>query len=475
MPILYALASRRAASESCGSVRGAPGPSRASRRTDWQEAVMRPHFPTNLAAQSSAFARRLLAVALAVATVAVAMLSAAPAQAKNIYTLDRAADSSGPIVVDSAGNGYVTWLRTGATSSLPDSVMFCKIPANGRCKTPMTLALPAATDGADDGTSQPYVVLAPGNQVWVIAPRYVLGDIVIWLSQNGGANFNPAVDVTAPNDYAGETSVDGVLLEPSEPFIGQTPPVAYFDIASNNPGLGYSWLPTNLVAGGSEATSFQFANPGAGGVGGATIGEQPNGFPLEAYWNLSSPAQVFYYRQTAPNGSVAALSDAWTSTSTLVGDGYLPALASGPKGLFLAYEGYPASNFNDTPSVLEFTAYNATTGTFGTPKALVTDPQADTSLHDGGTIDENATTGEIGVLWPKFGEAGGVMRLWTSEDAGTQFTARGTVAKFGGGYSGTTNLALNAKGGGFLTYQDSAGLQLADLAPVTKAKRHKKH
>jgi hypothetical protein len=435
---------------------------------------MRARFHTIVAARSTLGSRRLRTVALAVATVAVAVLSAAPAQAKNIYTLDKTADSSGPIVVDSAGNGYVTWLRKGATSSLPDSVMFCKIPANGRCKAPTTLALPAASSGDDDGTSQPYVVLAPGNQVWVIAPRYVLDDIVYWLSPNGGASFNPPVDVNAPNDYAGETSVDGVLLEPSEPFIGQTPPVAYFDIASNNPGLGYSWLPTNLVAGGSEATEFEFANPGAGGVGGATIGEQPDGFPLEAYWNLSSPAQVLFYRQAAQNGSVAALSDAWTGGSTLVGDGYLPALAGGPKGLFLAYEGYPANHFNDTPSVLEFAAYNATTGSFGAPKALVTDPQADTSLHDGGTINENASTGEIGVLWPKFGNVGGAMRLWTSKDAGSQFTAQGTVATFGDAYAGTTSLALNNTGGGFLTYQDGAGLQLADLAPVKKTKRHKK-
>jgi hypothetical protein len=419
--------------------------------------------------------RAIRALALLLATAAVVALTTASAQAKNLYTLDTAADSSGPIVVDASGNGYITWLRTAASSSAADSVMFCKIPANGHCTTPMTLPLPAASNDSDGGTNQPYVVLAPDNEVWVVAPRYVLDDIVYWVSTDGGVHFSSAVDVNAPNDYASETSVDGVLLEPDEPYLTDTPPVAYFDIASSNPGVGYSWLPTNLVGGGSQMTGFQFTNPGAGGVAGATIGQQPDGYPLEAYWNLSSPSQVYFYRQTTGNGTVAQPIDAWTSSSTLVGDGYLPQLASGPRGLFLAYEAYPAGNYSDTPSVLDVEQYSATTNTFGAAKTLVTDPQADTSLHDGGTIDENASTGDVAVVWPKFGNSGGEMRLWISTNAGASFTYKGDIAKFGNSYSGSANLALNAKGGGFLTWQDGGGLKVADLAPIKTPKRHKKH
>jgi hypothetical protein len=193
--------------------------------------------------------RVALAVALLLAAIAVTALSTASAYARNLYTLDRAADSNGPIVVDAAGHGYITWLRKASSSSAPDSVMFCKIPANGRCTTPIRLPLPAASDDSEGGTSQPYVVLAAHSEVWVVAPRYVLDDIVYWVSTNGGRRFSPPVDVNAPNDYAGGTSVDGVLLEPNEPYIGDTPPVAYFDIASTDPGVGYSWLPSNLVSG----------------------------------------------------------------------------------------------------------------------------------------------------------------------------------------------------------------------------------
>lgn len=418
----------------------------------------------------AAITRVLLLAAL------VTTLCAGFVQAKNLYTLDRLGDSSGPIVVDGGGNGYITWLRKASSPTVPDSVMFCKIPARSRCATPVVLPLPAASDDSDGGTDQPYVVLAPDNEVWVVAPRYVLNDIVYWVSTNGGVSFSAPVDVDAPDDYDGGTSADGVLLEPDEPSLSNTPPVAYFDIASNNPGVGYAWLPTNLVAGGTQMTGFDFTNPGSGGVAGATIGQQPDGYPLEAYWNDSTPSQVYFYRQTTANGDVAQPIDAWTSTPTFVGDGYLPQLASGRKGLFLAYEAYPAGRLNDTPSALDIEQFDPTTNAFGAAETLVTDPQADTSLHDGGTIDENASTGEIAVVWPTFGPGGDEMRLWISTNGGASFTYRGDIARFGAAYSGSANVAIDSKGGGFLTWQDGNGLEVADLVPIAKPKhKHKRH
>lgn len=396
-----------------------------------------------------------------------AALCSGQAQAKSLAKLDASPGSGGPIVVDTAGNGYVAWLRTGS----PETVMFCKIPANSGCRKPMTLPLPSGSNGEDDETSQPFPVLAAGNQVWVVAPRYVRGDILFWLSTNGGQSFNPPVDVTAPEDYADNTNVDQILLEPSEPFLGDVPPVAYFDIASSNPGIGFSWLPSNLVAGGSQKAGFQFESPGSGGVGGATLGEQPDGFPLEAYWLDNEPMEVRFYRQTAGNGTVAQLPQAWAGPLT-VGDGYLPQLASGPHGLFLAYEAYPHSNTSLVPSVLDVSAYDTSTSAFGPPKALVTDPQSEVSRDDGGTIDENASTGELAVAWPKFAPGGTVMRLWTSSN-GSTFKAGGEVAKVGFAYAGNSYLALNNKGNGFVTFQDHNGLELADLTPIEKAR--KKH
>jgi hypothetical protein len=79
-------------------------------------------------------------------------------------------------------------------------------------------------------------------------------------------------------------------------------------------------------------------------------------------------------------------------------------------------------------------------------------------------------------VWPKFGSGGDEMRLWISTDGGTSFSDKGKIATFGAGYSGSANLALDGKGGGFLTWKDGRGLEVADLAPTTSPKpKHKKH
>jgi hypothetical protein len=425
-------------------------------------------------ARCGGWSRRRPAVTVAACAALACVLAATPAQAKNLYTLDASAASGGEIVVDAAGNGYVAWLRHGS----PELVMFCKIPANGRCRSAINLPLPTASAGAGQ-LDQPFSVLGGSGQVWVIAPRNDPADVVYWLSTNGGQSFGAAVDATVAGAFADQATVDDILLDPAEPFITDTPPVAYFDIASTDPGLGYSWLPTNLAAGGSP-TSFSFANPGMGTVGSATLGEQPDGYPLEAYSTLGSaqfrtPDYVYFFRQTVASGSVAALSDAWTTSPTLVGPGYLPALASGPKGLFLAYYAYDTENFLGAPSELYVLHYNQATGIFATPTSLATDVQSNISLNRGGTIDENATTGEVGVIWPRFGAGGTVMRLWTSIDGGAKFSGVRDVAKVAGGYSGTAALAVNAKGGGFIAFQTGSGLQIANLAALPKPTKKSRH
>jgi len=400
--------------------------------------------------------RRALAVTAACLSVLGAATVAVPAQARNLYTLDSRADSGGPIVVDASGNGYIAWSRLPTSSSLPDQTMFCKIPADGKCTKPIALQLPTTADGSEDGTDQPFPVVAGGGLVYVVAPRYVMDDTIIWTSTNGGVSFGAPDDIPM-GSFAGQTSTDDVLLEPSEPYLTASPPVAYFDIASSNPGAGYSFVPTNEISG---TTSFQFANPGSGGVAGSTLGEQPNGLPLYAYWNDSTPSEIFYYRATP--GVAIGTSQAFAGPFPL-GAGYLPAAAGGPKGLFLASEEYQSSNTTVTPSVVQVRAYNQTTNSFGAPVTLVKDPSAATSLDDGGTINENASSGEVGVVWPDFATSPTTMRLWTSANGGRSYTARGAIATVAPAFAANARLAVSSNGGGFATWQDSGGLKVADL------------
>ena len=104
----------------------------------------------------------------------------------------------------------------------------------------------------------------------------------------------------------------------------------------------------------------------------------------------------------------------------------------------------------------------------GMPLGLVALNSDVLSPRDGETI----TAGSVDVCGYAF--AGGdrhVARVDVSTDGGASFTYRGDVAKFGAAYSGSANLALARKGGGFLTWQDGNGLEVADLAPIAKPKR----
>ena len=136
-------------------------------------------------------------------------------------------------------------------------------------------------------------------------------------------------------------------------------------------------------------------------------------------------------------------------------------------------QAYVTEGLSGIPSATDVLPYDQASGMFGTATTLAVDGPQNTSLGDGGTINENATTGELGVIWPKFGGSGAVMRLWVSTNGGARWSGVRNVAKGGGGYTGTAALAMNAKGGGFLAFRTSSGLQIANLAQLSKPK--KKH
>ena len=58
------------------------------------------------------------------------------------FTLDRAADAIGPVVIDQSANGYVAWLHK---TSSGDNDMFCKFAAGARVLTSDHAARVAAT------------------------------------------------------------------------------------------------------------------------------------------------------------------------------------------------------------------------------------------------------------------------------------------------------------------------------------------
>jgi hypothetical protein len=396
----------------------------------------------------------------------------AAAQANNLFTLDSQADSTGPIVTDSSGTAYVAWNRTASSASQADAPMFCKIPRGGTCTDSIALPLPPSSEPSYEGVVQPFPVLGtqPGV-VYVVGPRYIRSDNLIWSSTDGGATFS----LKKPQGtFAGDTNVGDVLLapggsittEPSGPYETNN----MFEIASDNVGVGYSFTGNNVEH--VADSSFSFNEPGSF-TGGSTLGlinnSETSGV-VEAYYTDTTPVQIRTYVDPT-EGLATKQSAGWSAHPETVTDGYEPRLASGPDGLFLLStdlaSGAPAE---EQPSVIDVRKYNESTHTFDAPTTIANIPTSAGTLFTSGDIYENPETGVLYVVQPVIDSEGAyVMRLWESSNGGESFTGERNIATIGFAYSGIPRLAVAADGQGWLTFEDAGGLEVADLSALPKS------
>jgi hypothetical protein len=380
--------------------------------------------------------------------IAACLLAATAAQAANRFTLDATPGTPGNVIADAVGTAYVAWVAVG--SSGPDTPRFCKIPRGGTCPAPVVLPIPGAT-ALSDGAAGAFPVFGAGSTVYVVAPRYVHNDVVLYTSIDGGASFGPGVITPSSltpgvGPYSSKTNPTDVLRVGSR-----------FLIAANNSGLGFSTFDAGQG-------NFTFVDPGVGGVAGSTMGLD-GANPVIAYWNISSPPYpVLFYRYSGAGSTTNPAN--WVGP-TLVTPGYMPRLAGGASGLWLVSQDY-ASPASSLPTVLNVRKYAGTT--FGAPLTLVNDPTA--SLFDGGSIAQSPS-GRIAVVWPSPSAVDGfrVMRLFTSSDGGASFGGPANVAAIASGYALNDNakLALADDGQGWVTFRDGEGLKVADLSPLVVA------
>lgn len=158
----------------------------------------------------------------------------APAAAKDLFILDSQAASPGNVIEDGAGTAYVGWIHKSGSLAVPDPPMFCKIPVGGTCTNPITLPIPGATSTSDE-VSGVFPVFGTGSTIYVVGPRYVDNDVVVWTSTNGGESFNAGT--IDKKGYSGKTAPSSALLEGANLIMG-----------GSNAGLGFSSTP---AAGGS--------------------------------------------------------------------------------------------------------------------------------------------------------------------------------------------------------------------------------
>jgi len=376
-------------------------------------------------------------------TLLVFVLAALPAaaSANNLFTLDGNPVSNGHLAEDPAGNAYVAWTSQGDGSS-PEPVKFCKIAPGGGCEA-KNLPIPGASDSLDS-VSGAFPVLVPGTDtVYVVAPRYLRQDIVFWTSNNGGASFeSPGIqrDFFYPK------------TDPTDVFLSG----GSFLTSAYNSGLSFS---TDQVAA-NLGGELDFGDPGAGGVAGASMGLD-GGNPVIAYWNISDPPYPLLYYRYKGAGSMT-LEGNWEGPIPVT-QGYEPNLSSGAAGLFMVSEDYTGGQYPNAINVRHFGG-----GAFGPPITLSVDSATD--LFVGGAIAQSPDGNRVVVAWPgtRAGDDAFVMRLFTSTDRGASFPAESHVAHLESAYALGPNaeVATNDAGNGWVLFEDSAGLRIADLTPI---------
>jgi len=448
--------------------------------------------------------RRLLPALLGALVLAGAL--AGQASAANLFTLDSAADSIGPVVVDAAGNGYVAWLH----KSTPEKVMFCKIaPAAHSCPHPLTLPVTLSLSSAV--TDTPFTVLGPGSVVFVVAPSYDTDEMVMWQSTNGGASFGAPWVAAAPmggeRTYVCqvETNLDDVLpfnayggqYDPSQGLttLGGSANNIEFEMSSSNPTINWTFafygqgcvVPQEPIpvpgkipdqhfsygegSPGSEASSLGWVSGGPGACPLSTPGDEVDAFEDDS----TNPATVRFFHYSAPTGACAVTeknlapsgSHNW-SGPTVVTQGAFTRLAGGADGLFLL-SGDAVKPPAAQPAAIDIRHYDLASHNFGAPLrlAVVKNLNIGTGGPSGG-LGENYTTGEVAVVWPDVGGENGQMSLYISTDGGTHFSSAQDIARIAPAYSILDNarVALAPNGGGFVTWEDSGGLHVANLATL---------
>jgi hypothetical protein len=398
-----------------------------------------------------------------------ALSLAASASANNLFTLDANATSGTPsVVMDSAGNAYVSWLdkNDSAQSSTidagNDTPMYCKFAYGSTCTGPIMLNLPglttgSAASGSADGISGIFTVLGSGTTVYVVGARYLRADIVLWTSTNGGTSFDSGVVI---DDGFNTLGPSNALLDGSNLLLSGT-----------DKGLWFTATPISGVA----PASLQFANTLSGGVSGVSLGLDQSGNPVETYWVQSSPFAVGYKYYSGPTPATAASlnTDANWTDATLPGIATDPVLGgnapgSAAPGLYL--ESADGSNPNNTaePTAIDVRPYNATTHTFGTAVALSGNPNLGFDDDDGAVAV--TPKGTALAFWHSSRAADGtpVIESYVSTNGGTSFSAPTDVAtcNLTCGNENVAAIDTTSSFEGIVAFSDNGGLKIADLTPI---------
>ena len=344
----------------------------------------------------------LLSGALALA---LASIGSGPAEATNVFTLDTTPDSFATVAVNGAGTGFFAWEHK--VPGAEDVTMFCAVPRNGACTSPQTLGNGPLNPPPFNSTpvSQPFVVLGSGSTMYVVGPRFVAADVVVWTSTDGGQTWSAPDQVAQSGAYKGSNPTDALLVGSA------------FDVSSHNPGLYFIGVPLS----GSGPSNGADLTPAGDltNLSGSSLGLS-GGSPVEAFSRLNA-GQQGTVDFTAFNGGDPNSASSWAAPAQVT-TGTQPRLAGGPVGLFLLSQDYAGAT---VPTQVDVRKY-AGSG-FGAPVAL----QSDTTDDSSGSLFETPSSGQLLAAWPgpNAPDGGRVIRLYRSTNGGGSFATIGAVAE----------------------------------------------
>jgi hypothetical protein len=348
------------------------------------------------------------------------------------------------VVVDSGGQGYVSWSDEGAGST----VDFCRLPSGATsCAPRLSFAFgPGAAFGTDKGNSP---LLTAAGQVAIIDSRCCesSNEKFLLLSADGGSTFAGPSPIVS--DHASGMTGNAIDLPPGALYAGSPEQVLTSD-ASAVSGGG-SIQATGLA---QEAADPGWFTPGTeeNSLSGS-VGLQ--GSTLVAVYTTASPPRkvrwVKYLGAGSPNSS-----QSWSPPAEVLPAPSLSSnaqLAGGPSGIFMA-RGIATAGDNEELAVQKFTGSG-----WSSPVAL-TSKEAGESF----AIAESPA-GFVYVIWK---DSGGSLKYAISKStAGTSFGAAQTLPTVGN--IGFPEIAVDASGAGWATWTNESSPAQIFALPILPA------
>jgi hypothetical protein len=294
--------------------------------------------------------------------------------------------------------------------------------------------------------------------VYVVGPRFIEQDVVVWTSTDGGITFGPPA--RTPSGVSAGSDPTDVLAAPSGGFY----------VSSHNPGLAFTSAPASGV-GPAPVTDLSPPGGTSNVIGDSTLGLAGGGAtgnPVEA-WSMFTGGQPFTinFRSYSGTGDPNSATN-WTATSQVT-TGKLSSLAGGPSGLFLASEDIDAAGHYTQVHVRKYTPGAG----FGAPVATL---QGDTSYDNAGRMFQTPTSGQLLAAWqgPTRADGASDIRLYRSTSGGASFTPVGDVAQGTPFYAigpNSIRVAAADDGLGYVSFIDYGGgntfLRVADFQRIT--------